>query len=131
MRGRLVAEFVGPVHCRAEAGAVGLVLSGQERSGATPLELLFTAPRPVALPTIISDMDVYQLEPGRWRLRAHGGSWTLEARALAVHRDVGAAFFAAVPPPPLTARARLGWSLLLALARVPGAVRLLQHLRSR
>jgi len=131
MRGRLVAEFGGPVHCRRGSGAVGLVLSGQERVGATPLELLFTAPQPVELPTIISDMDVYALEPGCWRLRAHGGSWTLAARDLAVHRDVGAAFFAAVPPPALPARTRLGWSLLLVLARIPGAVRLLQFLRLR
>jgi hypothetical protein len=131
VRGRLVAEFAGPVHSRHEAGAVGLMLWGQERAGGGPLELLFTGPEAVELPTIISDMDVYQLEPGRWRLRAHGGSWTLMARALLVHRDVGAAFLAAVPPPPLKLGVRVGWSLLLVLARVPGAVRLLQFLRSR
>jgi hypothetical protein len=131
VRGRLVAEFAGPVYSRREAGAVGLVLWGQERAGGAPLELLFAAPQPVELPTIISDIDVFQLEPGRWRLRAHGGSWTLQARSLSVHRDVGAAFFGAVPPPPLRTGVRVGWSLLLTLARIPGAVRLLQFMRSR
>lgn len=130
MRGRLIAEFAGPVHCRPARGAVSLVLSGQERTGGVPLELLFTAVEVAELPAIVSDIDVFQLEPGRWRLRAHGGSWTLQARGVLVHRDVGAAFYTALPPPPLRAGVRVGWSLLLTLARIPGAVRLLQFMRS-
>lgn len=131
MRGTLIAEFSGPVQCRREAGAGSLALTGRQRSDGTPLDLLFTASEPAGLPVIVSDVDVFALEPGRWRLRAHGGSWTVTARALLVHHDVSAVFLAAVPPPPLKFRIRLGWSLLLKAARIPGVVRLLQWMRSR
>jgi hypothetical protein len=131
LKGRLVVEFAGPVQCRHDTAAAILVLSGSERIGGAPLELLFQSPGPVELPAIVSDIDVYKSEPGSWKLRAHGGSWTLQARNLLVHRDVRAAFFAAVPPPPLKIGTWLGWSLLLTLARIPGAVRLLQFMRSR
>jgi len=130
VRGGLVAEFAGPVLCRREPGTVGIVLAGTERERGTPLELLFAAPEVADLPAIVSDIDVFELEPGRWRLRAHLGSWTVRARALLLHRPAAEAFFAAVPPPPLRWRTRLLWSALLAVARIPGAVPLLQRLRS-
>jgi hypothetical protein len=131
MKGALLAEFAGPVQCRRESQPAALVLSGTERASGVPLELRFMAPRPAELPAIISDIDVYEFGTGEWKLRAHGGAWTLPARALLVHRDVGAAFYAALPPPRIGLGARLGWSALLGLARIPGGVRLLQFLRSR
>jgi hypothetical protein len=131
MKGGLVAEFAGPVECRREPGAIGLVLTGYDRAGGAPLQLQFVGPEPEELPAIVSDIDVFELEPGHWRLRAHGGLWTLRARDVLVHRDVGAAFYAALPPPPLKLGVRIGWSLLLTLVRIPGAVRVLQFLRSR
>ncbi|MFO1402866.1 MAG: hypothetical protein U1F06_05550 [Steroidobacteraceae bacterium] len=108
-----------------------LVLMGAERTGGVPLELRFLAPEPDTLPAIVSDIDVYAIEPGEWKLRAHGGSWTVRARTLLLHRDVGTAFHSALPPPRVPWRARLGWSLLLTLARVPGVVRLAGFLKSR
>ncbi|MCC7462335.1 MAG: hypothetical protein IT480_07725 [Gammaproteobacteria bacterium] len=131
MRGALLAEFSGPVQCRREIEPAALVLAGAERSGGAPLELRFMAPGPDALPAIVSDIDVYAIEPGEWKLRAYGGSWSIRARTLLAHRDVSAAFFAALPPPRVSWTARFGWSLLLAIARIPAAVRLLGWLRSR
>ncbi|MFO1428126.1 MAG: hypothetical protein U1F11_14370 [Steroidobacteraceae bacterium] len=146
MKGALVAEFAGPVQCRREQEPASLVLAGverirgklagekhadAERTGGAPLELRFMAPEPDTLPAIVSDIDVYAIEPGEWKLRAHGGAWTVRARTLQAHRDVGAAFYAALPPPRVPWSARAGWSLLLSLARVPGVVRLVGFLRSR
>ncbi len=131
MRGALLAEFSGPVHCRRELEPAALVLAGAERAGGVPLELRFMAPGPDSLPAIVSDIDVYRLGTGEWKLRAHGGAWTVRARALLVHRDVGRAFYTALPPPRVPWRARLGWSLLLGLARLPGAARLIGYLRAR
>jgi hypothetical protein len=131
VRGALLAEFSGPVQCRREIMPAALVLTGAERVGGVPLELRFMTPEPDALPGIVSDIDVYAIEPGEWRLRAHGGAWTVCARALLAHRDVGTAFHAALPPARVPWNARLGWSLLLSMARVPGAIRLIGYLRSR
>lgn len=131
MRGALLAEFSGPVQCRRESLPTALVLSGAERRGGVPLQLRFMAPAPETLPVIVSDIDVYAIEPGEWKLRAHGGSWTVCARSLLVHRDVATAFFSALPPPRVPWTLRFGWSLLLSLARVPGVVRLAGFLKSR
>jgi hypothetical protein len=131
VKGGLVVEFAGPVQCRQEPEPAALLLTGAERAGAAPLELRFLAPEPHALPGIVSDIDVYALGDGEWRLRAHGGSWTVRARTLLVHRDVGRRFYRALPPPRVPWRTRCGWSALLAAVRLPGAERLLRFLRSR
>lgn len=49
------------------------------------------------------------------------------ARGDARHRDVRAQVFAAVPQHRAALRKRVFWRLVLALARVPGALRLLRR----
>lgn len=51
------------------------------------------------------------------------------ARGDARHRDVRAEVFAVVPPRPAGAGKRLFWRVVLAVARVPGALRLLRRQR--
>ncbi len=62
-----------------------------------------------------------------YRIEAREGSFELRARSVQWHRDAGAAFFGAVPTPPVPRAARLGWSLLLGVLRLPGAARLLRR----
>jgi hypothetical protein len=49
------------------------------------------------------------------------------ARGDAHHRDVRAQVFAAVPQRQASLRKRVFWRLVLALARMPGALRLLRR----
>ena len=53
------------------------------------------------------------------------------ARGDARHRDVRAEVFAVVPQQPASMGKRAFWRLVLFLARVPAALRLLRRLRGR
>jgi hypothetical protein len=61
----------------------------------------------------------------RYLLRAQELQLELRARSLQLHRGAAAELFGAVPPPRVPWRLRVGWMLLLAVLRVPGAARLL------
>jgi hypothetical protein len=65
----------------------------------------------------------------RFRIDSAQLQLELQARSVQLHRDAAAAFYAAVPPPPVPLRLRLGWPLLLAALRIPGAGALLRKIR--
>jgi len=129
------------VECRRPAGAVNLTLSGHEQgtpqAGFRPTVqlLLAGADVPNALPARLHDVRVSTLsdEPARDRqrlmLRTRELQQALSCRSAQLHRDVAAAFFAALPPARVPLRARLGWALLLPLLRLPGAAALLTRMR--
>jgi hypothetical protein len=135
--------FDGAVECRLESGAINLTLQGYERRGGagaarSPAEALFAGAASTpdcleALPARLHAVRIFELAaaPGARRLLISAQTVQLElvCHSMQVHRDVGREFFRAVPPPRVSLRRRLGWTLLLLLLRLPGAGRLLSRLR--
>jgi hypothetical protein len=128
---RELVAFAGAVQCAAAHGAINLVLRGRARGGST--ELLFSAAGAGALPKELHDVQVSELagEFAARRFRIDSPELQLEfaARSAQLHCDVAGAFFAAVPPPHVPLRLRVGWWLLLTLLRLPKAERLLRLVR--
>lgn len=126
--------FTGRVECRRVAGNT-LTLAGRE--GDVPLTVHLggvESPDLGELPGQLEDARVLERsgQPEGLRsfeLQSRGFSGLLRARGLQVHRDASRAFFAAVPPVPVPALRRTGWSVLLVLLRIPGFVGLLKRLR--
>ena len=87
-----------------------------------------------ALPAQWQAVQVYErIEQGvrSWRICAGQETADVGARAVQVHREPVRAFYQALPSQAPSRPARLGWMILLALLRIPGAAPLLARLRSR
>jgi len=121
-------SFSGRLECRrAAAGALGLTLVG--RAAGELLQLAFKGAPPPDLPAVLEGGELTRVSPERYRLSSSGRSWEIAASALHVHCDVGAAFYAALPPRPVPWQKRMLWGLVLALAARPLGRRLLVRLR--
>lgn len=126
---RELIAFEGPVQCEAAHGAVNLVL----RAGLT--QLLFSGASGAALPARLHNVRVIEIAGAApaglrsFRIESPGLTLALQARQVQLHRDAAAPFYGAVPPVHVPLRLRLGWALLLAILRVPGAAALLRKLR--
>jgi hypothetical protein len=113
-----IAVFGGEVSCdRERQGPLGLTLTGPAAD--RPEEMLtvaFAGRAPADLPEFLTDVLVIADDGRHYRISRPPREWRVEANAAFVHRDVGAAFYRAIPPlaPPLGKR--LLWSLLLWLA---------------
>ena len=118
----LVAEFRGAVRAtRAREEPLGLILSG--RSLAPPGEELtvgFAGVAPADLPEVLEDARVERSGPAEYLIASGARTFTIGARALHVHRDVGQEFYRAIParPAPLVHRLLLGVALSIAGSRV-------------
>ena len=115
-----VVIFTGAVTCaRDPHGPLALTLSG--RTGEHPaeeLQLAFAgAAAPEDLPGRLEDARVESDGPQVYRIAAGGREWSFSARSVHVHRDLGEAFYRAIPGRPAPLRRRLGFLALLALAR--------------
>jgi len=137
--------FDAAVECRTLSGAIGLQLRGSARAraaqggqdgqdgqpGSTPAdaltEVLFagTAGLLAAPPAQLHGARVLQTSPHGYRIEAREGQFPLQARSVQLHREIAAAFFAAVPAPVVPRATRLGWAVLLGALRLPGLARLL------
>jgi hypothetical protein len=125
-----VARFRGRVECRRAAAPLGLTLIGVSADSAgEPLALAFSGAAPAQLPATLEDAVVEPLGAGRYLIRAAAREWPIEARALHRHEDVGARFFAALPPRPVPLAKRLLWRSVLALAASRGGLALLRAMR--
>jgi hypothetical protein len=136
---RELVALAGPVQCEQPSGAVNLVLRGHASAGLT--EVLFSDATEVTLPAGLHDIRVFEVPAGAalapanadaarcFRLQSPQLALELRARSVQLHRDAAAAFYRALPPPRVPLRLRLGWSLLLAALRLPGAVTLIRTLR--
>jgi hypothetical protein len=117
---RELIVFAGPVQCELPDGAVNLVLRGYARVTQGPrgglTEVLFSEVGALELPGDLRDARVIEMAAA-------------PASTAALHRDVAAAFFGAVPPPRVPLHLRLGWALLVTLLRIPGADALVRKLR--
>jgi hypothetical protein len=125
---RTLAAFSGSVRCGRTPGA--LILTGaaadsqQER-----LILTFVGPNLAAVPDSLQDPAVLALGEHRYRISTPARSWELEPRSVHLHRDIGQAFYRAIPPRRVPLRKRLFWGLVLMLAGTRVGRRVLFSLR--
>ena len=90
----------------------------------------FAAAAPAGLPALLQDAVVEETAGG-FRIESAAGAWTLAAQAAHVHRDVGVAFYRALPPRPVPLGKRVFWRLVLLLAGSRVGMALLRALRGR
>jgi hypothetical protein len=114
-----LAQFQGAVECRRDsAGPLPLTLTGHSAGlPGEPLRLAFAAAAPTDLPARLEDALIERTGPEQYRIASGGREWRLTARALHMHRDVGAAFYEAIPARPAPLTRRFLYRVLLALAR--------------
>lgn len=126
MSGAKVAEFRGSVRCRRPTeGPIGLELTGRTADAyGGELTLAFTGQAPEGLPESIEDAVIEQSGEGGFRLTSGTRVWTVAARAVHAHRDVGGVFYQAIPPrpAPLLRRLLLGTALRISGSRAGLAV---------
>jgi hypothetical protein len=122
--------FAGTVSCTPRTGAPGLTLAGvSARHPQQPVQLAFSSPAPAGLPAALEDVVVEALPLGGYRVTSGARSWSLGPGAVHLHRDVGAAFYRALPPRPAPWRRRLLWGTALRLAGNRAGLALLRALR--
>ncbi|HVC30103.1 MAG TPA: hypothetical protein VND24_02875 [Steroidobacteraceae bacterium] len=123
-----LAGFRGPVACRHTDNA--LILTGSSADSADDILILtFTAPEPSGLPGSLSAAAVFALGGRHYRIACGSRDWMIEAGSLHVHRDIGRAFYRAIPPRPAPLAKRLFWRIVIALAGSRAGKRLVLSLR--
>jgi hypothetical protein len=124
----LLAAFRGTVNCRRTAEA--LILSGPAADSADDrLILTLVSPSIPAIPESLTAVILTAAGEHRYRISSGSGDLVVEARSLHVHRDIGTAFYRAVPPRPVPLRKRAFWSLVLWLAGSRTGKQILASLR--
>jgi hypothetical protein len=126
-----LVSFSGRVECRRQAGGpLALTLIGRSAdSSRSPCQLSFQGLVPPDLPPYLDDVAVQRLGADRYRIAGSGQEWTVAARKTYLQRDVGAAFYRAIPPrqPPLARR--MFFRIVLTLAGTSLGRRLLARRR--
>jgi hypothetical protein len=113
-----VLRFAGRVRVVASAsGPLGLTLIGRVASGEV-VHLALRCP-PADLPAELEAPELWKCGAEGYRLSAVGRTLRLAPSAVFIHRDVGPAFYRAVPPHPVPWRKRLLWRALLGLIATP------------
>lgn len=126
--GSPLAAFRGPVACTRTADT--LTLSGSAADSADDrLILTFMSPSIADGPDSLTAATIRGIDERHYRITSASRDWTIEATSLHVHRDIGSAFYRAVPPRPAPLKKRLFWRLVLALAGTRAGKRLLLSLR--
>jgi hypothetical protein len=125
-----LAAFRGVVTCRRTFNA--LTLTGPAADSQDDrLILTFISPTPPDVPHSLTAPDVVALDEHHYRIVSSSQRWDIEATSAHVHRDIGNAFYRAIPPRPAPLKKRLFWRVVLALAGTRAGKRLLLSLRSR
>ncbi len=107
------------MRCVTGPGPAGVTLQGllaQDAGPATAAQLSLMCSEPPQLPAILVDVTVEALAAPN--VVVHGGAqlWRLRCSTWQLHLDVGASFYAALPPRPTPWTRRLGWRVLLGFA---------------
>ena len=112
-----IVRFAGPVTWVPGPGTAGITLLGridEARSTAAQLSLIGT--QAVTLPVTLMDVTVENSSPVAVLLRSGSREWRIACRTWQLHRDVGVAFYAAIPPRPTPWIRRFTWRVLLGVA---------------
>jgi hypothetical protein len=125
-----LAAFRGTVLCRRTP--VALILAGPPAdSDGERLLLTFSAPTSPDLPDSLAGAAVHALDGRHYRITSGSRDWIIEASSVHVHRDIGDAFYRAVPPRPVPLMKRLFWRVVLAWAHTSTGKRALLAIRRR
>jgi hypothetical protein len=123
-----LAAFRGSVACRRTADV--LTLTGFAADSAEDVLILtFIAPKGPDVPDRLTGATVRELGESLYGIASASRDWVVEATSAHVHRDIGNAFYRAVPPRPTPLKKRLFWRVVLALAASRAGKRLLLSLR--
>jgi hypothetical protein len=123
-----LAAFRGPVRCSRTANA--LILSGSAADSADDrLILTFISSSIPDVPDSLTAASVRAVDEHRYRITSASGHLVVAATSVHVHRDIGRAFYRAVPPRPVPLRKRLFWRVVLWLAGSRAGKRVLSSLR--
>ncbi|HEX4268724.1 MAG TPA: hypothetical protein VHY36_12615 [Steroidobacteraceae bacterium] len=126
----LRAAFRGAVTCSRTANA--LILSGAAADSADDrLILTFVSASMPDIPQSLSAASVHAVDGSHYRIVSGSGDLVVEATSLHVHRDIGRAFYRAVPPRRVPLKKRLFWRVVLWLAGSGAGKRVLSTLRRR
>jgi hypothetical protein len=122
--------FRGAVTCSRTANA--LTLSGSAADSADDrLILTFICSSIPDIPDSLTAVTVRPVDERRYRIASASQDHVVEATSLHVHRDIGRAFYRAVPPRPAPLRKRVFWGVVLWLAGSRAGKRVLLSLRRR
>jgi hypothetical protein len=105
--------------CRRDGeGPLGLIVLGStvERPGEV-VQLAFAGRAPADLPDALENATVERLTERRYRISSGARQWMIDGVAH-VHREIGKAFYQAVPPRLVPLRKRVFWRVALTLASV-------------
>jgi hypothetical protein len=130
-----IFRFRGPVTWVAGPGRAGLTLIGQiaEPDGSTSAaQLSLSCLERPQLPPTLAEVTFEALTAQEMLLRSGARDWRLRGTTWQLHRDVGAMFYAAIPPRPTPWSRRFTWRVLLGLAALsPGRWLLTRLARTR
>lgn len=117
-------RFKGPVTWVAGPGPAGITLLGQivEPDGTTTAaQLSLSCLERPQLPPALDAVTFEALTAQEMLLRSGAREWRVPGNTCQLHRDVGAMFYAAIPPRLTPWSRRLTWRVLLGLAAIrPG-----------
>jgi hypothetical protein len=128
-----ILRFEGPLKWETGPGPAGITLLGRivEPDGrTTAAQLSLICREPPDLPANLKDLTVEAPSVGDVLLRSGAREWRVHCNTWQLHRDVGAIFYAAIPPRRTPWTRRLSWRLLLGVAAT-SAGRWLLSRRSR
>ncbi len=112
-------RFAATVHCRRDpAGPLGLTLVGAIDPDEI-VQLSFPVQAPADLPPALEAPTVLRSGRDHYRVAAGTRSWLIVSPRAFLHRDVGRAFYRALPPRRAPWRRRLLWRSLIALVPTP------------
>jgi hypothetical protein len=113
-------EFRGWIACRRDGeGPLGLILIGAtvDQPGEVA-QLAFSAPAPMDFPEALEDARVERTGDKSYRITSGSKEWNVDGVAH-LHREIGKAFYQAIPPCVVPPRKRLFWWLALRAAANP------------
>lgn len=125
-----LAVFRGPVICRRSREALLLTGAAADPGGGV-LIVTLTTNRVPGVPNSMAAASIRALGGQRYRIASGSQDWVVTATAVHVHRDIGEAFYRAIPPRAVPPAKRLFWRVVLALAGTRAGKRLLLSIRRR
>lgn len=114
-----IVHFNGPAKWVGGPGRAGITLLGKivEPDGSvTAAELSLSGVQSLQLPPVLHDLSVEARAGQDLVLRSGAREWQVHCNTWQLHRDVGASFYAAVPPRRMPWSRRAAWRLMLGLA---------------
>ena len=125
-----LAVFRGPVGCRRACNALTLTGAAADSTGDTLIVTLTAATIP-DVPDSMAAASISALDGRHYRIACGSRDWIVAATAVHVHRDIGEAFYRAIPPRRAPLSKRLFWRIVLGLAGTAAGKRLLLAIRRR